>query len=143
MSLNEADFRKLFWMQGNFCVHYQWEIILASIVSCILLIRYADPSSINAGSSDVFSSSQHQTVNIHIPCYYSYLLYISQDTSTSITFVVGCLALVQISSWLSRLWIKRKSIVVFWTSLVFVVMVLGFFSAITLFCTNRTSAELV
>lgn len=65
MSLNEADFRKLFWMQGNFCVHYQWEIILASIVSCILLIRYADPSSsAAAGSSDVFPSSHHQAVNI-------------------------------------------------------------------------------
>lgn len=60
-----------------------------------------------------------------------------------ITFVVGSLAFVQISSWLAELWIKRKSVAVFWTILVFIVMVLGLFSAITLFCTNRTAAELV
>lgn len=142
MSVNEADFRKLFWMQGNFCVHYQWEIILSSIVLCILLIRYADPSS-SVAATDVFTSTHHPPVNVLLSIVNSYFISCSQDTSTIITFVVGCLAFVQIVSWLSRLWTKRKSIVVFWTILVFIVMVLGFFSAITLFCTNRTGAELV
>jgi len=60
-----------------------------------------------------------------------------------ITFMVGSLAFVQISSWLAKLWIKRKLIVVFWTVLVFIVMILVLFSAITLFYTNRTAAELM
>lgn len=147
MSISEADFRKLFWMQGNFCVHYQWEIILSSIVLCIFLIRYADPSSSVGGETDVFATAYYKQVGLlYFPAsihFNGYFILYSQDTSAIITFVVGILALVQISSWLSRLWIKRKSIVVFWTILVFIVMVLGFFSAITLFFTNRTPAELV
>lgn len=66
MSLDEADFRKVFWMQGNFCVHYQWEIILSSIVLCILSIRY---SSSAADSADVFAATRQP-----VSCSSSYLL---------------------------------------------------------------------
>jgi len=52
MGMDNASLRKLFWVQGNFCVHYQWEIILSTVVCCIVLIHYSGPTSIsNAANS--------------------------------------------------------------------------------------------
>ena len=61
----------------------------------------------------------------------------------TIVSLVSILAVTQISWWMTRLWSKGKSIVVFWTILVFVVMVLALFSAVTLFSTNGTAIDLV
>lgn len=61
----------------------------------------------------------------------------------TIVSLVSVLAVTQISWWMAHLWSKGKSIVVFWTVLVFVVMVLALFSAVTLFCTNGTAIDLV
>ena len=141
MGVDNANLRKLFWMQGNFCVHYQWEIILSTIVLCIVLIRYANLMSIS-NAADLTPDTQPVR---NIMGLFLYLLVgaFFQDTSVAIVSIVSVLAVAQISWWMSRLWRKGKSIVVFWTILVFIVMVLALFSAVTLFCTNRTATDLV
>jgi len=67
MDVDDASLRKLFWMQGNFCVHYQWEIILSAVVCCIVLIRYAGLTSISDAAYSALDSQPVSNCNKLIP----------------------------------------------------------------------------